>query len=79
MRHALTDHQLRVLVAVAENPGGERCGADIRQEIGLASGTYTCIRICQADAPSTVAASSSSRGTVLKVWRSRKMPKAEAK
>lgn len=38
MRHALTDHQLRVLVAVAENPGVERCGADIRQEIGLASG-----------------------------------------
>ncbi|CPL30222.1 Uncharacterised protein [Bordetella pertussis] len=34
---------------------------------------------CQGLAPSTRAASSSSRGTVLKVWRSRKMPKAEAK
>ncbi|MOA47076.1 hypothetical protein D3C78_1696740 [compost metagenome] len=45
----------------------------------MASGTYTFHRICKALAPSIRAASSSSRGTVLKVWRSRKMPNAEAK
>ena len=35
-------------------------------------------RICSTEQPSTRAASSSSLGTVLKVWRSRKMPKALA-
>jgi PadR family transcriptional regulator PadR len=45
MRPALTDHKLRVLVAFAETPDIERCGADIRQEIGLPSGTlYVTLR-----------------------------------
>lgn len=45
MRPALTDHKLRVLVALAENPDIERCGADIRREIGMASGMlYPALR-----------------------------------
>src|SRR5947209_19337022 len=46
--------------------------------VGRASGTYTFHSVCSGVQPSTRAASSSSRGTVLKVWRSRKMPKALA-
>jgi len=45
MRPALTDHKLRVLVTLAENPEVERCGADIIREIGLPGGTlYVTLR-----------------------------------
>lgn len=45
MRPGLTEYKLRVLVALAETPDVERCGADIRREIGLPSGTlYVTLR-----------------------------------
>ena len=46
---------------------------------GLLSGTRICQRICQEDAPSISAASSSSRGSVIRNWRIRKMAKAAPK
>ena len=45
MRPGLTDHKLKILVALAEDPEVERCGADLRREIGLPSGTlYVTLR-----------------------------------
>jgi DNA-binding PadR family transcriptional regulator len=45
MRPGLTDHKLRILVALAEDPKVERCGADLRRETGLPSGTlYVALR-----------------------------------
>jgi len=45
----------------------------------LASGTYTLSSVSSDPAPSMRAASSSSRGIDLNVWRMRKMPNAEPK